>query len=153
MEKITLNLGDILQLENEINGLITNKGEVIYEGFLKQKLSLSLKFDLQDTADFLLAQKRKIDLLRDELILKYGYDDGNGGTMITTHLKVYNEQGEVIGTKENENFKVFEKEYGEFLSKEIEIEFPTITTDDIKDAGKSKDDYRVLFKLVKKGTL
>lgn len=154
MEKITLNLGDILQLESEINGLVNpQNGEVIYEGFLKQKLSISLKFDLQDTAEELISQRKKIEALKDELILKYGEDDGKGGIFVSMYINVHDEQGNVTGKMINPKYVEFDEEYGQFLDKEIEIEYPVITKDDIKEAGKSKDDYRILFKLVKKGTL
>ena len=33
-----------------------------------------------------------------------------------------------------------------------EIEFPEITKEDLKGAGKSKDKYQILFKLIKKET-
>jgi uncharacterized protein (DUF433 family) len=36
------------------------------------------------------------------------------------------------------------------LNQEIEIEYPEITKEDLKDAGKTKDKYQVLFKLIKK---
>ena len=46
MEKITLKLGDILQLESEINGYVDREtNEVIYEGFSKQNLSIILKYE------------------------------------------------------------------------------------------------------------
>ena len=47
MEKITLRLGDILQLESEINGFNNPEtNDVIYNGFLKQNLSVILKYDV-----------------------------------------------------------------------------------------------------------
>jgi hypothetical protein len=43
MDKITLKLGDVLQLESEINGYVDpQSGEQIYEGFAKQNLSIIL---------------------------------------------------------------------------------------------------------------
>ena len=35
---------------------------------------------------------------------------------------------------------------------EKEIEYPNITVDDLKNIGETKDNYQVLFKLIKKGT-
>ncbi len=49
MEKIKLKLGEVLQLETEINGYVDPKnGEVIFEGFTKQNLSIILKYELSD---------------------------------------------------------------------------------------------------------
>ena len=42
MEKITLKLGDVLQLESEINGYVEPQtGEQVFEGFSKQNLSIN----------------------------------------------------------------------------------------------------------------
>jgi hypothetical protein len=35
---------------------------------------------------------------------------------------------------------------------EKEFEYPDITKDDLKNIGETKDNYQVLFKLIKKGT-
>ena len=43
-----------------------------------------------------------------------------------------------------------ERDKNGFLNQEIELEYPEITKQDLKDAGKTKDKYTVLFKLIKK---
>jgi hypothetical protein len=50
----------------------------------------------------------------------------------------------------NPKYLEFDKEYGTLLSQEKEIEYPEITKDDLRDAGKTNDQYKVLFKLIKK---
>ena len=51
MEKITLKLGDVLQLESEINGYIEPQtGEQVFEGFSKQNLSIILKYEYHHAA-------------------------------------------------------------------------------------------------------
>ena len=73
MEKITLKLGDVLQLESEINGYTEpQSGEQIYEGFSKQNLSIILKYELSDFSATLKSERSKVEVLRDELIKKYG---------------------------------------------------------------------------------
>ena len=151
MEKITLRLGDILQLENEINGFVNPEtGKQVYEGFIKQKLSIILKYELTELSELLTKERKKVDRLRDELIKKYGEDDGKGGVFVKMFDETKDEEGNVISSKINENYLKFDDEYGTLLSTEKEIEYPEITKEDLKEAGKSNDDYKVLFKLIKK---
>jgi hypothetical protein len=151
MEKITLRLGDILQLENEINGFVNPEtGKQVYEGFIKQKLSIILKYELTELSELLTKERKKVEGLRDELIKKYGEDDGKGGVFVKMFDETKDEEGNVISSKINENYLKFDAEYGTLLSTEKEIEYPEITKEDLKEAGKSNDDYKVLFKLIKK---
>jgi hypothetical protein len=151
MEKITLRLGDILQLENEINGFVNPEtGKQVYEGFIKQKLSIILKYELTELSELLTKERKKVEGLRDELIKKYGEDDGKGGVFVKMFDETKDEEGNVISSKINENYLKFDAEYGTLLSTEKEIEYPEITKHELKEAGKSNDDYKVLFKLIKK---
>jgi hypothetical protein len=151
MDKITLKLGDVLQLESEINGYTDpQSGEQIYEGFSKQNLSIILKYELSDFSATLKSERSKVEVLRDDLIKKYGEDDGNGGILVKMRNEVKDEEGNVTGTVINPNYLEFDKEYGTLLNQEIELEYPEITKEDLKDAGKTKDKYQVLFKLIKK---
>lgn len=151
MDKITLKLGDVLQLESEINGYVDpQSGDQIYEGFAKQNLSIILKYELSDFSTTLKTERTKVEALRDELIKKYGEDDGKGGLWVKTHNEVKDDEGNIIGKVINPKYVEFDKEYGTLLNQEIEIEYPEITKEDLKDAGKTKDKYMVLFKLIKK---
>jgi hypothetical protein len=151
MDKITLKLGDVLQLESEINGYTEpQSGEQIYEGFSKQNLSIILKYELSDFSATLKGERSKVDALRDDLIKKYGEEDGNGGIMVKMRNEVKDEEGNVTGSVINPKYIEFDKEYGTLLNQEIELEYPEITKEDLKDAGKTKDKYQVLFKLIKK---
>lgn len=151
MEKITLKLGDVLQLESEINGFTDPQtGEVVYEGFTKQNLSIILKYELSDFSTILKGERTKVEVLRDELIKKYGEEDGNGGIMVKMRNEVKDDEGNVTGSVINPQYLEFDKEYGILLNQEIEVEYPEIKLQDLKEAGKSKDKYQVLFKLVKK---
>ena len=151
MDKITLKLGDVLQLESEINGYIDpQSGEQIYEGFAKQNLSIILKYELSDFSTTLKSERSKVEALRDDLIKKHGEEDANGGIMVKMRNEVKDEEGNVTGTVINPKYLEFDKEYGTLLNQEIEIEYPEITKEDLKDAGKTKDKYLVLFKLIKK---
>jgi hypothetical protein len=151
MEKITLKLGDVLQLESEINGYIEPQtGEQVFEGFSKQNLSIILKYELSDFSTELKGERTKVETLRDELIKKYGEEDGNGGVLVKMYNEVKDDEGNVTGKVVNPQYIEFDNEYGVLLNQEIEIEYPEITKEDLKDAGKTKDKYQVLFKLIKK---
>jgi hypothetical protein len=151
MEKITLKLGDVLQLESEINGYINPQdGTEVYKGFTKQNLSIILKYELKELGETLKAERTKVESLRDELILKYGEQDDKGGTLVKMYNETKDDEGNVIGKTINPQYVEFDKEYGTLLDQEKEIEYPEITIADLKEAGKSSDNYIVLFKLVKK---
>jgi hypothetical protein len=151
MEKITLKLGEILQLESEINGFVDPQtGNQLFEGFTKQNLPIILKYELSDLSKELKAERTKVEELRDELIKKYGEDDGKGGIMVKMYSEVKDEEGNVISSPINPKYIDFDKDYGSLLNQDKEIEVPEITKDDLKEAGKSKDQYVILFKLVKK---
>jgi hypothetical protein len=151
MEKVKLSLKDALQLESELNGLVNQQtGEIIYDGFLKQNLSIIKKYELKETVEFLQNERKKVNELKDELIKKHGEDDGKGGLMVRTFDEVVDDKGLVISRKFNEKYLEFDKEYAELLKKEIEFDFPEVTKEDLIRAGETQDDYIVLFKLVKK---
>lgn len=151
MEKITLRLGDVLQLESEINGFVNPEtGKQVYEGFIKQNLSIMLKYELTELSEFLTKERKKVEGLRDELIKKYGQEDGKGGILVKMFDETRDEEGKLIDSKFNENYLKFDGEYSTLLNNEIDIEYPEITKEDLKEAGKSNDNYKVLFKLIKK---
>lgn len=151
MEKITLKLGEVLQLESEINGYTNpESGKVVYQGFSKQNLSILLKYELTELSEKLLKERKTVEGLKDELVLKYGSDDGKGGVIVKMFDEEVDAEGNVIGRKFNENYIKFDEEYSTLLNQDKEIEYPEITKEDLKEAGKSKDDYKVLFKLIKK---
>ena len=151
MEKITLKLGDVLQLESEINGYVNPQdGTEVYKGFTKQNLSIILKYELKELGEILKAERTKVESLRDELILKYGEKDEKNGVMVKMYNETKDDDGNVLTRVVNPQYVEFDKEYGILLDQEKEIEYPEITKEDLKEAGKSSDNYIVLFKLVKK---
>ena len=70
--------------------------------------------------------------------------------MVKMRNEVKDAEGNVTGSVVNPLYLEFDKEYGTLLNQEIEVEYPEIKLQDLKEAGKSKDKYQVLFKLVKK---
>lgn len=150
-----LQLGEILQLEKEINGYVnpeTNEQE--FKGFINQDLSIILKYRLSELSDFLTNEKKKVGDLRDSLIKKYGKPDEEGKIIVKMFIEdentnIEDEEPRMIV---NPEFKKLDEEFGKLLVQEIEVDVPEITLDDLKEAGKTKDNYKLLFKLIKKGT-
>ena len=149
MAVTNLTIDQILQLDAEINGFRNPQtDEVVYEGFSKQPLSILLKYELAEFTAKLTAEREKVDGLRNELITTYGEKTEEGGIQISPTI----EKKKGKGTEEVKNPKYVEflSEYQKLLEKTIELENPTITKDDLKDAGKTKDKYNILFKLISK---
>jgi predicted HNH restriction endonuclease len=97
-----------------------------------------------------LEEKKLIEKVKDELITKYG-EKTDDGIAITPFVDILDDEGNVTGKQYNENFIKFTNEYNQLLeNKSKEIEYPVITKEDLKNAGESNDDYKILFKLVKK---
>lgn len=151
MEKQKFNLRDVLQLEGEINGVVNNEtNEIILEGFVNQNLSIILKYELSEFSDFLKNEKKKVENLRNDLIKKYGKEEKDGTVIVEMFNEKTDENGNVISKEFSESYLNFEKDYGTLLNQVIELEYPTITKEDLKNAGKTKDNYTILFKLIKK---
>jgi hypothetical protein len=150
MKTLKLTLFDILQLESELNGFKNPQTqEVIYKGFINHNLSILLKYDLMDLSEQLLTEKKKVEQLRDDLIKKYGKFDENGNISI----KMYNEESKDNQLTISEEYLEFEKEYNLLLVQEVEIRFPEISREDLKNAGNTTDNYMMLFKLMKENNI
>jgi hypothetical protein len=89
-----------------------------------------------------------VDELRNELIEKYGEKTEDGWIQIKPTIE--EKQGKKTETVRNPKYVEFVEEYNKLLQKEIELDHPEITKEDLKDAGKTKDQYDILFMLVKK---
>ena len=150
MSKTSLTIDQILQLDAEINGFTNPQTcDVIFEGFMKQPLPIILKYELKELSDKLKEERSKVDALRNELIEKFGEKTEDGGVQISPTIE--EGEGEDKTVTRNPKYVEFIEEYNKLLQKEIELDHPEITKDDLKDAGKTKDQYEVLFNLVKKG--
>ena len=141
MEKIKLSLAELLTLEAELNGYVNpQSGEQILSGFLKEKLNLATKYWLTKLSDKLTSKKKTIEVLRDELIKKFGVEkDGSIG--IETFL-------DDEKTKVNPKFIEFQDEWAKLLSEEEEVEYNPLTVSDLEKID-SEGNYKLVFKLVK----
>jgi hypothetical protein len=142
MNKKKLTLGEIIDLEAEINGIINQQtGQVILKGLLTENIKLIIKYRLTKLAELLLSDKKTVDEMRNDLIRKYGEEDA-GEIKIEKHL-------DKEKTQINPNFTQFANEYNTLLTEQKEIEFPDITLEDIKDI-KGEGYYGVFLKLITK---
>lgn len=141
MEKITLSLNDALSLEFELNGAINPENkEVIFNGLLAEKMSLKTKYWLTKLSDKLSSEKKTIEGLRDELIKKYGKEEGS-----QIFIKPYlDEENKEI----NPDFTKFSQEMNELLLEEKEFEYNPIPLDDLAEIS-TEGRYNLIFKLVK----
>mgnify|MGYP003312294288 FL=1 len=144
---IKLTIDEVLQLEAEINGLSNQQtGEVVYKGFANLELPILLKYELSELTKSLSEEKGKVDELRNELVTKYGSTKEDGAVEIKPTVEV--KKGKKTETVKNEKYVEFLEEYGKLLNKEIELDVPTISKDDLRDVGKTTDQYKILFKLI-----
>jgi hypothetical protein len=145
MSKKKLSLGEIINLEAEING-VTNPqtGEVLLKGLLAENINLVIKYRLTKLAESLASDKKTLDDMRNDLVKKYGESDGKGAISVETHL-------DKAKTQINPKFELFAKEYNTLLAEQKEIDFPTITLEDIKDV-KGEGFYGTFLKLITEET-
>ena len=160
MEKITLKLYEFYNLEAELNGLRNQStGEVLNTGLLQEKLSLVTKYWLTDLAKKVSAEKTAIEELKNDLIKKYGKEDGKGGMSIPLTVEEVDADGEPVRdidkdgnwfTKKimNPAFEQFEKEFNELLQTEKELEYKSVSLSDLEKV-ETADNYAAFFKLVK----
>jgi len=150
LNKITLSLAEILELEVELLGSTNQRtGEVIATGLLNQKLPIKTKYWLTRLAEKVQSEKKTIDGLRDDLIKKHGEEteDKSGWTI---PLRIEAEEKNEDGSAQyiaNPAFAAFNKEYGELLDTKKEIEHPVINFDDLAEL-ETTDNYAVIFKML-----
>lgn len=143
MEKKTLKLAEFYQLELELNGAVNPQtGERLSQGLLSQKLSLNIKYWLNDMAKKVKEQKDQCEELKNELIKKYGKEVDNT-IQLTTVIKDGN-GNDVI----NPNFVSFQNEFQKLLSEERDLEYKQLKLSDIGDI-ETEESYDLLFSLLK----
>ena len=160
MTTTKLKLADVLNLEAEINGFTNPQtSEKIINGLLNEKLSLVAKYWLNDLSKKANEIKVDVDKLRDELIKKYGEDDGTGNVGIVYSVDAFNEDGtpmtqlneagESVQLKRvNPKFIEFQSEYETLLQEEREVEHYEFTLTQFESV-ETADNIKVFFTLIK----
>jgi hypothetical protein len=142
MEKKTLKLSEFYQLEAELNGVINQQtGEKLSQGLLSQKLPLNIKYWLNDMAKKVKEQKDECEVLKDEIIKKYG-EEKDGIVQIKMTVKDDNDN-DVI----NPAFVSFQNEFQKLLTEERELEYKQLKLSDIGNI-ETEDSYDLFFSLL-----
>ena len=122
MQNTTLQLGQILQLEAEVNGVLNQQtGEVVSKGLLKEVLKFKTKYWLMQLSEDLMSEKKKIETVRETLIKELGSEDETGSVSLSVYTnEVTDEEGKVVSREINPKFL-------EFQEKRMGHDLPTLS--------------------------
>lgn len=121
MKEINLKIAEIMQLEAELNGVSNPQtGEVFFAGLLTTTLPLVAKYWINELAETVNKEKKKVDEVRTDLIKKYGRTDEKGNTIID---RWENEEEHIP----NQAYLDFEKEYSALLAEEKPLSYNPIS--------------------------
>jgi hypothetical protein len=149
MEKITLKLHEVYELNLELKGSINQQtGEVIRKGILDEKLSISVKYWLDKLSEKLKTEIDFIEKLKEESIRKLGVVDEQGNYSIPLRInEKFNDKDELLSYDVNPTFLEYQSEFEKLINQEVEIEYNAINLEDINI--QSEVYPRILFKLTK----
>jgi len=149
MEKITLKLHEVYELNLELKGSINQQtGEIIRKGILDEKLSISVKYWLDKLSEKLKTEIDFIEKLKEESIRKLGVVDEQGNYSIPLRInEKFNDKDELLSYDVNPTFLEYQSEFEKLINQEVEIEYNAINLEDINI--QSEVYPRILFKLTK----
>jgi hypothetical protein len=149
MEKITLKLHEVYELNLELKGSINQQtGETIRKGILDEKLSISVKYWLDKLSEKLKTEIDAIEKLKEESIRKLGVVDEQGNYSIPLRInEKFNDKDELLSYDVNPTFLEYQSEFEKLINQEVEIEYNAINLEDINI--QSEVYPRILFKLTK----
>jgi len=149
MQNTTLQLGQILQLETEVNGVVnTQPGETISKGLLKEVLKFKTKYWLMQLSDDLVAEKKKIEAVRDQLVKELGEEDETGAISLPVFInEIQDEDGKVVSREVNPKFLDFQEKFNELLAETKELTHGKFLLEDF-ELVESAEVYPVFFKLI-----
>lgn len=134
METLKIKLGQIFEIDAEINGISsTNEsGEqvTLIKGFINESLSLTTKYWLLELNKEINKVKSSLESLRDELIKKYGVEDKETGKItIPLYLpgtEEFDDNNNIINGTTNPVYIEFQKEYSDLINDDLEIQYKPI---------------------------
>ena len=149
MQNTTLQLGQILQLEAEVNGVVNSQtGEVVSKGLMKEVLKFKTKYWLMQLAEELAEEKKRIDTVRESLVKELGEEDETGSISLAVFTnEVKDEEGKVVSREVNPKFVEFQDKFNELLSETKEVAHGKFLLEDFEDV-ESAEVYPVFFKLI-----
>ena len=149
MEKITLKLHEVYELNLELKGSINQQtGEVIRKGILDEKISISVKYWLDKLSSKLKKEIDVVEKLKEESIKKLGVLDEQGNYSIPLRInEKFDDKGKSLSYDVNPSFLEYQSEYEILINQEVDIEFYPINIEDIN--VQSEVYPRILFKLTK----
>ena len=149
MQNTTLQLGQILQLEAEVNGVInTQTGEVVSKGLMKEVLKFKTKYWLMQLSDDLVEEKKKIEAVRDQLVKELGQEDETGAISLPVFInEVQDEDGKLVSREVNPKFLDFQEKFNELLAETKELTHGKFLLEDF-ELVESAEVYPVFFKLI-----
>jgi hypothetical protein len=151
MEKISLKLHEILTLDAELNGAKNQQtGEVTIKGLANEKLSLVVKYHMNELSKKVASEKQSVETLREELIKKLGTEE-DGQVFIKMYDELKDEEGNVVSRSLSENFIEFNKEYETLLSEIKELEYRPFELSELASI-ETEENYEIFFKLIKAPT-
>jgi rRNA maturation protein Rpf1 len=151
MEKISLKLHEILTLDAELNGAKNQQtGEVTIKGLANEKLSLVVKYHMNELSKKVASEKQSVETLREELIKKLGTEE-DGQVFIKMYDEVLDEEGNIVSRSLTENFLEFNKEYDTLLNEVKELEYRPFELLELASI-ETEANYDVFFKLIKAPT-
>lgn len=151
MEKISLKLHEILTLDAELNGAKNQQtGEVTIKGLANEKLSLVVKYHMNELSKKVAVEKQSVETLREELIKKLGTEE-DGQVFIKMYDEVKDEEGNIVSRSLTENFLEFNKEYDTLLNETKELEYRPFELSELASI-ETEANYDVFFKLIKAPT-
>jgi hypothetical protein len=150
MEKITLKLSEFYQLDAELNGVISpSTGEKLSKGLLSEKVKLTTKYWLTDLSKKTVVEKEAIELVKNDLIKKYGETDEQGNISIPFYTNIVkDEEGNTVSQEFNPKMNEFQDEFNALLEETREIEHKGFKLEELESI-ESVDNYPVFFKLIK----
>jgi hypothetical protein len=149
MQNTTLQLGQILQLEAEVNGVMnTQTGEIIAKGLLKEVLKFKTKYWLMQLSDDLAEEKKRIETVRDQFVKELGEEDETGAISLPVYInEVQDEDGKVVSRDVNPKFVDFQEKFNELLIETKELSHGKFLLEDFESV-ESAEVYPVFFKLI-----
>ena len=143
MQTISLTLGEILLLKNEIYGSISpTTREVLQKGLVNQNIPIKIKYWLNVLGEKVNYEDKIVKNLYDELGHKYGETDENGNIILNPSTK--QEDGSFVI---NSNFLEFQNEYSNLLQTLKELEYTPFLLSDIEQLT-FEENYPIFNKLI-----